>query len=152
MCLKNPKEPCTVMSFLWSLGFHFNLISSLQVKLCDNIPGTDALFLVHNDELMFYQLSWCCEEIPHFILVVWQMLANFNFWNFNFGTDSMLVTLLEKKQTNQLRDHTFLWNAKLNSNYPMDSPVIILDQFINLSHVKLYDSMKLIGCCHKSST
>lgn len=30
--------------------------------------------------------------------------------------------------------------------------MIILDGFINLSHVKFYNSVKLIGCCHKLCT
>jgi hypothetical protein len=42
--------------------------------------------------------------------------------------------------------HTFLWNAKLDSNVPLSNLSIVLNQFINPFLVKL------VGCFERSST
>lgn len=46
------------------------------------------------------------------------------------------TNLLILKNNNNVT-HVFLWNAKADSNFPLRDPLIIFDQFINLSHIKL---------------
>lgn len=81
-----------------------------------------------------------------FILIVWQQLpTNFNSWRFHFCykyVRSILHNLSDTEEKNLM----FLWNAKLGSKFFSSDLPIVLNQFINISCVKLS------CCCHKLST
>lgn len=83
------------------------------------------------------------------VLIVWQKLLE-NLYSHSFHlccwhASSPTCTNLPILKNISNVTHTFVWNAKLESSFPLSDPLIVLNQFIKLLLVKL------IGCCHKST-